>query len=601
MCGINGIMYIRGNNKVVDIYTLRHVRDYMVSRGRDGFGEWISPDGTVGLGHRRLAIIDLSPCGTQPMSFGDGRYQIVFNGEIYNYSRLRTDLERCGEVFRSNSDTEVLVAMYARYGTQMFSKLRGMFAFAIWDEVTKSLCLARDPYGIKPIYYTLENNRFCFASQVKALSVDPEVPTHIDPIGLTGFLLWGAVPEPHTIRQSIKLLPAGYYLRIHRDGKIEPPIRYHRFGPSSLTPKVDINTALEQSIEAHLTADVPVAIFLSSGLDSALIAALATRLQSRSQTTITLTFDGLIGTPRDEGPLAALIAQRLRSNHVEHHVVRAEFIDLWAQALRSMDQPSIDGFNTYVISKIAHDLGFKVALSGLGGDELFGGYPSFHDVPKWIRLAKVGKLLPLSTTILDIVATMRKNPKLRGLIRYSRTVEGAYYLRRALYLPEELPAIVGPELARTGLSPCELIRNLSLLAFDVHKGDLWQKVHLLESMQYMRNQLLRDADWASMAHSLELRVPLVDALLREQIAALNFEPARRSGKAAVVRTVAPELPNEIWKRPKTGFNIPVLDWLSPPGQQPGMTRQGMNSRFLALKVLESLDVLPKKSLEFQLV
>lgn len=592
MCGINGILCLNDSVDPVDLARLRRVRDYMAKRGPDAVGEWTSSDGRIGLGHRRLAIIDLSEAGIQPMSWDNGRYQIVFNGEIYNYTVLRKELQVRGVQFRSSSDTEVILALFACDGIGMLSRLRGMFAFAIWDALKQQLVLARDPYGIKPLYYMSDGSYFQFASQVKALISDPSVSQEVSPAGLTGFLLWGSVPEPHTIWRDVAMLPAGSYLTVQH-GQVSKACSFHQFDDIYTAQLPDISTALEQTVEAHLVSDVPVGVFLSSGLDSALIAALASRVQVT--TTITLTFDSLIGTAYDEGPLAAEIARKLGTNHIERHVTRGDFNELWPRVLDAMDQPTIDGFNTFVVSQIAHELGFKVVLSGLGGDELFGGYPSFKDIPRWQQFAQVIRRLPLIPALWGFFALTTGQPKLRGMQRYGHTVPGAFYLRRGLYLPDELPAIIGPELAEVGLATYDPIQDAGKFLPDGLKHDVWYDVHLMESTQYMRNQLLRDSDWASMAHSLELRVPLVDAFLWQQIAAHHFEPARQGGKAAVVRRAAPELPDAIWDRPKTGFTIPVMDWLRPPGQEPGASSQGLNSRQLALKVLEAFNILPKRS------
>jgi asparagine synthase (glutamine-hydrolysing) len=591
MCGINGILRLNNQAEPIDSRALRCTRDYMARRGPDSFGEWVSSDGGIGLGHRRLAIIDLSDAGFQPMSWQAGRYHIVFNGEIYNYGALRYELMLQGAMFQSNSDTEVLLAMYAWYGVEMLPRLRGMFTFAIWDQLEHILLLARDPYGIKPLYYNRSGGYLRFASQVKALLADQAVPQEIDPAGLTGFLLWGSVPEPYTIQRGIKALPAGHYLKITPDIPEAETHAYHHFEQFMPVAPVDIRTALEQTVQAHLVADVPIAIFLSAGLDSALLAALAKRLHSATPTTITLTFDSLLDTPNDEGPLAAKIARKIGTNHIERHIKRGDFVDLWPQALEAMDQPSVDGFNTFVISQVAHDLGFKVVLSGLGGDELFGSYPSFTDIPKWTRFSKLLHHTPFALTLWEsFCLPFRQRPKLRGMARYGHTVEGSFYLRRGLYLPNELSTIIGPELAKAGLAAYDPIEDVAAKTMNGQGSDIWQKIHMMESTQYMGNQLLRDADWASMAHSLELRVPLVDAFLHEQIAALNFEPARHSSKAAVVKAVVPELPVEIWDRPKSGFFIPVMDWLRPPGDKLRDRNQGLNSRQLALKVLESFGV-----------
>lgn len=597
MCGINGILSLAPTAAPVSREELLRTRDSMASRGPDGAGEWISADGTVGLAHRRLAIIDLSDAGRQPMEFDCGRYQIVFNGEIYNYRDLRAGLIRGGAALRSHSDTEVLLALYAREGPEMLGRLRGMYTMAIWDERDRRLFLARDPYGIKPLYYATAGDRFRFASQVRALEASGGISLDVDPAGVVGFLLWGSVPEPWTIRRDVRALPAGSYLLLDRDGtkvlRPHPPLRI-----SHGERDMDLPSALRSSVRAHLESDVPVAIFLSSGIDSSMIAAMARREVEDPPTTLTLTFDEFVGTDRDEGPLAAEIARTIGARHVERRIRRDDFRDLWPRALRAMDQPSIDGFNTFVVSRAAHEAGFKVVLSGLGGDEIFGGYASFHDVPAWAawsrRLAGVPGLAPLWPRI---AATLRPNqPKLRALLEYGPTLAGSYYLRRGLYLPAELPGILDDGLARAGLQAYSAVGNAEEVldgpALDQSDGrvpeDLrgWYAVHRMESSLYMRNQLLRDSDWASMAHSLELRVPLVDPWLLASVASHGFEPARSGGKADVIRRAAPELPVAIRRRPKTGFTVPVMQWLEGSDG----SHQGLDSRRLALAVLREFGV-----------
>ena len=275
MCGINGILRLKDDVEQVSRGELLRTRDYLASRGPDGFGEWISNTGEIGLGHRRLAIIDLSPAGAQPMRWDDDRYQIVFNGEIYNYRKLRQELEQEGVLFRSRSDTEVIPALYAREGPAMLARLRGMYALALWDEREHRLFLARDPYGIKPLYYTIEDGYLRFASQVKALEASGSTSREVDPAGAVGFLLWGSVPEPRTIRRAICALPAGHYL-IAEGGRVGEPHSHHCFGYFSGPKQPTLAAALEDTVRAHLVADVPVALFLSAGLDSSLLAAART-------------------------------------------------------------------------------------------------------------------------------------------------------------------------------------------------------------------------------------------------------------------------------------------------------------------------------------
>jgi asparagine synthase (glutamine-hydrolysing) len=586
MCGINGILRLAQSAPAIDREELLRSRDAMTSRGPDGAGAWTSEDGRVALASRRLAILDLSAAGAQPMASADGRFHAVLNGEIYNFAELRRELEAEGARFRSRSDTEVVLALYAREGAALLPRLRGMYALAVWDDREKSLLLARDPLGIKPLYLANENGCLRFASQVKALEAGGAISRETDPAGVAGFLLWGSVPEPLTIRKSVRALPPGHHL-IVREGRLGAPVASGLPAVAAMAPAA----AIEDSVRAHLVSDVPVAVFLSAGLDSGLIAALACRHLPEPPATFTLRFDALLGTPEDEGPLAAEVARALGTRHVERTLRAGELSALWPGAVAAMDQPSIDGFNTWVVSRAAHEAGLKVVLSGLGGDEIFGSYPSFADVPRLARSARRAARIPGLGALWPPAARLlaADRPKLAGLLRYGTTLPGAYFLRRGLFLPEELPALIGRDAAEEGLRRYDPVADAAGALADANgfARDPWTSVHALETACYMRNQLLRDSDWASMAWSVELRVPLVDAWLSARLAAGGFEPARSAGKAALVRRVAPELPEALWRRPKTGFYIPVAEGMRP---ELAARRPGERSRWLALRILEELGV-----------
>ncbi len=615
MCGINGILRLSPDAPPVDREELLRTRDALAHRGPDGAGLWLDPAGRLGLGHRRLAILDLSAAAAQPMASADGRYRIVFNGEIYNFRALRTELEEDGYEVRSTGDTEVVLALYARHGPAAFERLRGMYALALWDEEAGSLVLARDPFGIKPLYYAHDRQAgvLRFASQVRALDASGAVSGAVDPVGLAGFLLWGSVPEPGTIRRAVRALPAGSWLRVRTGGDGSGASAGALGDPQPIRPRVDAPAsrdwpeAIDDSLRAHLVSDVPVAVFLSSGLDSATLAALATRHLPEPPTTFTVRFEPTLGTDHDEGPLAAETARLLGTRHVERIVGQGDFHALWDDALAAMDQPSIDGFNTYVVSHAAAAAGLKVVLSGLGGDELLGSYPSFTDVPRIARLGRLARpfaRLPGARPAWAALARRLRpgSPKLAGLpglLARGGGLPAAYVLRRGLFLPEELPALLGAETAREALTACDpvdaarrALANPAGPAADDGRTSPWDAVQTLETSLYLRNQLLRDSDWASMAHSLELRVPFVDAWLRGELSGDARRLARTSSKAALLRRVAPELPAALWARPKTGFYVPVMDWLAP--QAPETRREGVRSarrglgrdaRRLALAVL----------------
>jgi asparagine synthase (glutamine-hydrolysing) len=543
--------------------------DHLYRRGPDAEGLWVS-EGVV-LGHRRLAILDLDARANQPMVSTDGRYAIVFNGEIYNFRELRRTLEAEGVAFRTTSDTEVLLALFAREGERMLPRLRGMFAIAIWDQQSRELCLARDPYGIKPLYYTRTRDGLLFASQVKALLASGLVSTEPEPAGVVGFYLWGSVPEAWTLYRDMLSLPAGHVLRV-RSGVPDSPacwhdIRAHWQGDGCETTPHELQERVRQavmdSVRAHLVADVPVSVFLSGGVDSSVVAGLTSGLGATVEG-ITIGFEEFAGQRDDEVPVASTIAAHYRLPHYVRWVSRAEFQNDIPHILAAMDQPSIDGVNTWFASKAAAERGYKVVLSGVGGDELFCGYSLFRRIPRMVALGRAVAALPGARTLLRApcayLAKLRSQPKFVGVPDFIDSLEGTYFLSRCLFLPKELSAVIGPDMAREGLarlggSPPGMVRATG--------RDTGAAIGLLESTHYLRNQLLRDCDWASMAHSLELRTPLVDAALLATLGPFVSGFARGVGKAMLARSPRRHLPRSVLHRPKTGFSLPMSKWLSP--------------------------------------
>lgn len=582
MCGIAGIFRYGDNAPLVDLAELERMRDRMATRGPDGAGEWLSADGRVGLAHRRLAIIDLSEAGAQPMVDPATGNVIVFNGEIYNYRELRRGLEAQSAVFHSQSDTEVLLALYRRFGPDMLPKLRGMYAFALWDAREQGLFLARDPFGIKPLYYADDGRTLRFASQVKALLAGGGVDTAPDPAGHVGFFLWGHVPEPFTLYRGIQALPAGTALWVARGGQRKTLVffdlgRQLREPPSSPAPKSAdearerLRAALLDSVRQHLVADVPVGVFLSAGKDSATVAALAAEAAPGSLDALTLGFRDYVNTPLDETPLAAATAARYGLRHEIRWVTRADFAQALEPLLEAMDQPSIDGVNTYFVARAAREAGWKVALSGLGGDEFFAGYASFQEIPRAVRRLRRWTALPGFGRAVRSVASplLRRtplSPKWAGLLEYGGDWAGAYLLRRALYMPWEVEELFDPAFVREGLERLETLPALRRTIEGLDSDRL--RVTALEAAWYMRSQLLRDTDWASMAHGLEVRVPLVDVEVLRTVASLchaGFPPTKRD----LGESPRPPLPDAVVNRPKTGFSVPVREWLLE-GRRDGM-------------------------------
>ncbi len=589
MCGLAGIFAYRPDAPPVDGAELLAMRERMLARGPDGAGLWLAEDGRFGLAHRRLSIIDLSAAGAQPMASGDGRYRIVFNGEIYNYAALREELAARGYGFRSHADTEVLLALYAEQGEAMLAQLRGMFAFALWDTQARSLFLARDAYGIKPLYYADDGRTLRVASQVQALRAGGAIDTTADAAALAGFYLFGTVPEPLTALQAVRALPAGSWLRV-RDGRVEGPRRWFALGAAWREAAaaaehgsaggdaiaLQIADALRDSVRHHLVADVAVGAFLSAGIDSGALVGLMAEAEQPPQT-LTVAFDEFRGLPQDESPLAAEVAAHYGCSHRVHLVSESGFRADWPRILAAMDQPSIDGVNTWYASQAARVAGLKVAVSGLGGDELFGGYPAFRDLPRWRRwlgpaahipglgvaVRRLGQSLSSAAPFTFDLSpfTSRISPKALSLFEYAGSWPGAWLLRRGLFMPWELPALMGEEAARAGL---ERLQALELIgdAMTPDPGTDFGRVAALEAGLYMRNQLLRDADWAGMAHGLEIRVPLVDTeLLRRVAPLLAAGDARALGKQALACAPRRALPEAVRRRAKTGFTVPFADWL----------------------------------------
>ncbi|MRD46823.1 asparagine synthase (glutamine-hydrolyzing) [Caenimonas koreensis DSM 17982] len=575
MCGVVALYAHAASAPQVDRDEVRAIRDHMAARGPDGAGEWFSADHRVALAHRRLSIIDLSERGAQPMRSADGQCVISFNGEIYNYRELKADLVARGRIFASDSDTEVLLQLYAEFGTGMLDKLRGMFAFALWDGRLGAMLVARDPFGIKPLYYADDGRTFRAASQVKALLRSP-IDTSPQPAGLAGFFLWGSVPPPWTLYKGIHNLPAGHFMWVRQDGITAPQpyclisdiLREGLAAPatgSEAQALEAIADALHESVRAHQVADVPVATFLSAGLDSSMICSLVSK-DGITPRTITLAFAEFVGMPDDESVLAAAIAKQYNTRHATVAVQRADFEAERARLMMAMDQPSIDGVNTWFVARAAASKGIKVAMSGLGGDELFASYPSFTDVPRIRRLAGPPGAVPgLGITVRRLTSSMLRrftSPKYAGLLEYGGTMGGAYLLRRGLYMPWELPQVMDPDMARAGWRDLACIATLNETASGM-EGHPRMAVTALETSWYMRNQLLRDADWAGMAHSLEIRVPFVDVpLFRKVVPWLAAHP--HLAKRSVAQATAPELPPELLAKPKTGFTVPVRTWLGAP-------------------------------------
>ena len=606
MCGLAGIFFTDGHSSEIEASVQRMCKN-MQARGPDAVGYWSDPQAGLFLGHRRLSIIDLDKRSNQPMSTEDGRYTIVFNGEIYNFGELRLWMQGNGEVFLTQSDTEVLLQLYRLEGDAMLSRLRGMFAFAIWDSYSRSLFMARDPYGIKPLYIARTGKGWLFASQVKALLASGLVERAADPIGQMGFWLLGSVPEPRTWFRDISALPAGTWCRFTNDGQMTGPQSYWNIADTwrqapecrATLPEAQeiVRSAVTQSVMQHLVADVPVGVFLSGGIDSGSLAGLMKDCGAKSIQGVTIAFNEFKGKHEDEVPAASAIARQYGIDHHVRTVTQKEFEADLPKILSAMDQPSIDGINTWFASKAVAELGLKVVISGVGGDELFYGYPSFKQLPalvsRWKILASIPGMSNLANLVLKQIARRSGNERWGWLTRQLGSLHGAYWIRRGLYAPNELMDLMGIEFsgeAIRDMDPASLVESMvGILPVD-HMAAVGQ----LESMCYLRNQLLRDSDWASMSHSVELRTPLVDAWLLRDLMPVLRSFGRHKGKALLAASPAQPLSDEIIDRVKTGFGIPMGNWsnknLSTVEGEPASTptQGGADSRQWAQSVAKAV-------------
>jgi asparagine synthase (glutamine-hydrolysing) len=536
----------------------------MHSRGPDGKGEWYSDDGRVGLGHRRLTIIELSDDGAQPMISSCGRYIISFNGEIYNYRALRVELEKKGARFQTESDTEVLLAMFASYGIDMFDRLRGMYAIAVWDKKKGRMLLARDPFGIKPLYYADDGWTCRVASQVMALRAGGQISNDPEPAGQVGFLLFGSVPEPFTFWREIRSVPAGSYLWVDRLGAGPPKTHFDLPGLFSINDEekgaTTLAAAIEDSVHHHMVADVPIGAFLSAGIDSSVLVGMMTQRSAVPVKTVTIGFEEFRGTDVDEIPLAEQVAATFHTEHSTRVVSRNEFEQDLPKILSAMDQPSIDGINTWFASKACAEVGLKVVISGLGGDEVAAGYPSFSVLPKWQRRVQYADWIPglgalLRAVLVPLLPAIGINVKAAGMVEYAGSLAGGYLLKRGLFMPWELSRIVGHDLATDGLRRLNPIAGLEKSGYR-RSVQPEARVSVLEQSSYLRNQLLRDTDWASMAHSLEVRVPFVDHVLQRCM----FQSGTTASKAEIA-DVNGQLPPALMSRRKSGFTTPAGQWI----------------------------------------
>jgi asparagine synthase (glutamine-hydrolysing) len=576
MCGIAGIIGNVSPDRVP--FVLERMVSAQAHRGPDDEGICVVPSqgGWVGLGHRRLAIIDLSALGHQPMKNPDTGDLIVYNGEIYNFKDLRAELRAEGIGFRSESDTELILRAYEVWGRACLDRFRGMFAFGLWDARAESLLLARDHFGIKPLYYTVAPDApFLFASEVNALVASGLLSCEIDRRALAGYLAYGSVQAPLTIFEGVRSLEAAHWMEVDGYGHVQARRRYwqlpspHEEAAHSSRSLVDeARSLLSASVSRHLVSDVPVGVFLSSGLDSTAVLGLVNGNAPAATKSFTVSFAE--APEQDEGDIAAETARRFHVEHQNCAVSSATVLDWVLKSLEVMDQPSMDGLNTYIVSRAVHEQGIIVALSGQGGDEMFGGYPSFREVPALYRMLRWAQFIPPDLRVMaSRVATHGKNEARRkkavDMARSGANLLDLYFHRRR--------ACADTQMATLGFEAEELslTKNFQLPEADgsdcLVPGDPVASITRLETKYYLGNTLLRDGDVFGMANSLEVRVPMLDRDVAEWIFKLPgsaIVPQGKPGKYLLRRACADLYSERIMRQHKHGFVIPIAKWMGGP-------------------------------------
>jgi len=554
--------------------TLRH-------GGPDDEGVFINDEHNLAFGHRRLSIIDLSQNGHQPMADVNQNAWITFNGEIYNYQALKQELLKAGAKFHSNTDTEVIIQAYLHWGTAAFAKFRGMFAFALYDKVKALTYLVRDTAGIKPLYYYIENDQLSFASEVKALQT-AGIATQADKNWQVRFLAFGHIPEPYTTFKNLSSLPKGHFLCWDNKNNYTIQAYGEPVNKNYITDKNEAITRIQDSLKAainrQLIADAPIGVFLSGGIDSSLITLLANEQKKAGLKTISIFFDE---KAYDESAYQKIIFDKIQGEKFTHLVKQQDFEIAFPEIIRSMDMPTTDGINTWFISKYAQQDGLKAVLSGLGADELYGGYPSFNRI-KYLRYLKK---LPADLFSLATSLAPDQYKKIEFLARDHPLAD--YLLLRALFAPADIAQILNMEVKE--VNDILFSQNITPLNTDSYDKEYaaW-----LESNLYMQNQLLRDTDVMSMSHGLEVRVPFLD----EDFETLtnNLSPELRfsnnPAKKLLIDSFANVLPPAIWSRPKMGFTFPLQQWMqknrtiSNFNLYKGKTAQGVIKNFNNNKV-----------------
>src|SRR5215213_1824871 len=552
MCSISGILNLGPSSRDA----VERMNNAQKHRGPDDCG--IASCGGVQLGNTRLAIIDTSAAAHQPMNDPQTGNWITYNGETYNFKDLRRELDEDSGPWSSNTDTEVVLRAYGKWGIDAFRKLRGMFALAIWDQQKRTLLLARDPLGIKPLYYYAGQHQFLFASELRALLASGLVPRKLSAAGVDSYLANGSVEAPLTIIEGIKQLLPGRCLHVKandaghfelQDVEFAIPTRETVAGNRD-DAVARLRSELEESVRLHLVSDVPLGVFLSGGMDSSALVALMSRITDQRPKTFSIVFDE---AAYSEAPFSRAVAERFNTDHSEIRLSEDRLLEILPSAIASIDQPTMDGINTFVVSDAVKREGITVALSGLGGDELFAGYPSFR------RALRFGAMSQATKRVLRVATGVGKRAfngsvqrqKFRELMSSEGGPEDVYRISRQLFSVDGVRAITGHEVSNYSSNGHR------------HDSDVINAISRLEIRGYMTNTLLRDTDAMSMAHSLEVRVPFVDVKVVDYVLSLpgKWKLGSAGPKPLLADTMSDLLPRELMSRPKMGFTLPFEKWM----------------------------------------
>jgi len=557
MCRIAGII---DSNRPIDLLQteVKGMCTLMAHGGPDDEGFYVNASDGIVMGHRRLALIDLSPKGHQPMLYRNGKLVISFNGEIYNYLLLKKELQNLGFQFKTESDTEVILASYAAWGVESFDKLKGMFAFCLYDADLQNSYLVRDPSGIKPLYFRAIEKHLVFSSEVRAFTETGYIYNEQLDWKIL-FLAFGHLPEPYTTFSEVMMLAKGHYLMWqHQLNTFEIKNYVQQHSIKKITDYQEAKNAVQQglyaSVKKHLLSDAKIGVFLSGGIDSSILTLLADKILTGTTelsklNTVSINF---AETAFSEKVFQDIVAQQLHGNHSEYTITPALFSEHFPAALKAMDQPTADGINSWFVNYFAKENGLKAVISGIGADELFGGYPSFK------RMGWVRHLKRLPQFVLRKSLHLKKASLKRSYYLSYRNTVGEYLFLRGIFTPDEISGLLSCSIAEVD----QVLQSAVIAPLPSHLKD-GEKASWLECNLYMQNQLLKDTDTMSMQHGVEVRVPFLDQDLLATLAATNYKLKFEGDrpKSLLIEAFSAILPRAIWDRNKMGFTFPFQDWL----------------------------------------